>query len=153
MGMDPAFTTEPWSRSLDASDAAVVLETVSRLANTIRDVGEERGRSRIDLSREDLVVYAFSENEVKVGVPNGHWRALMRFLVERARSWFAHSEAGVRWLGPDARWSVWASRRLYRCILDEIPQVDFDAINHRALFLWVGRLLDLPFSSLIAQSR
>lgn len=153
MGMDPAFTTESRSRFPDAFDAAVVLDTVSRLTDIIRDVGEDRGRSRIDLPREDLVIYADSEDEVKAGVLNGNWRALMRFHVERALFWFAHSEAGVRWFGPDVRWSVWASRRLYRGILDVIPQVNFDAFNHRAFLLWVGRPLDLPFSSLIAQSR
>ena len=47
-------------------------------------------------------------------------RLLMRFQLERARDWFARSEAGVRWLSADARWPVWTSLRLYRGILDEI---------------------------------
>ena len=84
---------------------------------------------------------------------NDNWRALMRFQLERAREWFARSEAGVRWLAPDARWPVWASLRLYRGILDVIEQHQYDVFNKRAYVPKAGKLLDLPFSYLVAQVR
>ena len=87
------------------------------------------------------------------GTLNNSWRALMRFQLERARDWFACSEAGVRWLSADARWPVWASLRLYRGILDEIERVDYDVFNHRAYVAKVNKLLDLPRSFLLAQAR
>ena len=153
MGLDPAYTTAPWSEFPDTSDAAVALGIANQLTNILRDVGEDRGRGRIYLPQEDLARFAYSEEELMAGVLNDNWRALMRFQVERARAWFARSEAGVRWLGPDARWPVWASLRLYRGILDVIEQVDYDVFNHRAFVPRAGKLLDLPFSFLIAQSR
>jgi phytoene synthase len=77
----------------------------------------------------------------------------MRFQVERARAWFNRSEAGVRWLAPDARWPVWASLRLYRGILDVIEQHNYDVFNKRAYVPRAGKLLDLPLSYVIAQAR
>ena len=54
------------------------------------------------------------------GVINERWRELMRFQVQRARAWFRRSEAGIRWLGKDARWPVWMSLQLYQGILRAI---------------------------------
>lgn len=153
MGLDPAYTSAPWSESPDTSDAAVALGIANQLTNILRDVGEDRGRGRIYLPLEDLARFSYSEDELMAGVLNDNWRALMRFQVERARDWFARSEAGVRWLGPDARWPVWASLRLYRGILDVIERHDYDIFNHRAFVPRVEKLIDLPLSYMIAQSR
>ena len=153
MGLDPAYTTAPWSDVPDTSDAAVSLGIANQLTNILRDVGEDRARGRIYLPQEDLERFGYSEDQLMAGVVNDHWRALMRFQVERARDWFARSEAGVRWLSPDARWPVWASLRLYRGILDVIEQHHYDVFNHRAFVPQAGKLLDLPFSFVIAQAR
>ncbi len=153
MGLDPAYTSAPWSDAPDTSDAAVALGIANQLTNILRDVGEDRGRGRIYLPQEDLDRFGYSEQQLIAGVLNDSWRALMRFQVERARAWFARSEAGVRWLAPDARWPVWASLRLYRGILDVIEQFDYDVFNRRAFVPRAGKLLDLPFSFVIAQAR
>ncbi|MCS5706764.1 MAG: phytoene synthase [Cyanobacteriota bacterium] len=153
MGLDPAYTSAPWSDAPDTSDAAVALGIANQLTNILRDVGEDRGRGRIYLPQEDLDRFGYSEQQLIAGVLNDSWRALMRFQVERARTWFARSEAGVRWLAPDARWPVWASLRLYRGILDVIEQFDYDVFNRRAFVPRAGKLLDLPFSFVIAQAR
>ena len=95
----------------------------------------------------------YSEAELMDGVLNDNWRSLMRFQLQRARDWFARSEAGVRWLAPDARWPVWASLRLYRGILDVIETLDYDVFKHRAFVPTAGKFLDLPRSFVIAQAR
>ena len=153
MGLDRAYTTAPWSQRPDTSDAAVALGIANQLTNILRDVGEDRGRGRIYLPQEDLQRFNYSEDELLAGTLNDNWRALMRFQVQRAREWFARSEAGVRWLAPDARWPVWASLRLYRGILDAIERLNYDVFNHRAYVPKAGKLLDLPVSYLMAQSR
>ena len=48
---------------------------------------------------------------------------------------------------------MWTSLRLYRGILDQIERVDYDVFNHRAYVAKVNKLLDLPCSFLLAQSR
>ena len=153
MGLDPAYTTAPWSDRPDTSRSAVALGIANQLTNILRDVGEDRGRGRIYLPQEDLARFGYSEEQLLAGVVNDNWRALMRFQLERARMWFALSEAGVRWLAPDARWPVWASLRLYRGILDVIESHGYDVFNKRAYVPRAGKLIDLPFSYLVAQVR
>ncbi len=153
MGLDRAYTTAPWSAPPDTSEAAVALGIANQLTNILRDVGEDRGRGRIYLPQDELERFGYSEEHLLAGVVNDNWRALMRFQLQRAREWFARSEAGVRWLAPDARWPVWTSLRLYRGILDVIEQHDYDVFNRRAYVPRRGKLLDLPFSYLVAQAR
>ncbi len=153
MGLDPAYTSAPWSEPPDTSSAAVALGIANQLTNILRDVGEDRGRGRIYLPQEDLARFGYTEAELLAGTLNDNWRALMAFQLRRARQWFSRSEAGVRWLSADARWPVWASLRLYRGILDVIEQLDYDVFNHRAYVPRSLKLLDLPCSYLIAQAR
>jgi phytoene synthase len=153
MGVDPAYTSAPWSERPDTSEAAVALGIANQLTNILRDVGEDRARGRIYLPQEDLARFGYSEADLLAGTLNDSWRELMRFQLARARDWFARSEAGVRWLAPDARWPVWASLRLYRGILDVIEELDYDVFNHRAYVPTSGKFLDLPRSFVIAQAR
>jgi len=151
MGLDPAYTTAPWSERPDPTEAAVALGIANQLTNILRDVGEDRGRGRIYLPQEDLARFGYTEAQLQAGVVNDNWRALMAFQLQRARDWFARSEAGVRWLSADARWPVWTSLRLYRGILDVIERHDYDVFSHRAFVPTAGKLLDLPLSYVVAQ--
>jgi len=153
MGIDPAYTTAPWSDAPDTSEAAVALGIANQLTNILRDVGEDRGRGRIYLPLDELARFGVSEQQLMAGVVDDNWRRLMAFQLQRARDWFARSEAGVRWLAPDARWPVWASLRLYRGILDVIEQHGYDVFNKRAYVPTAGKLLDLPWSFVVAQVR
>lgn len=153
MGLDPAYTTAPWSEQPDPTEAAVALGIANQLTNILRDVGEDRGRGRIYLPQEDLRRFGYSEAELMAGTLNDNWRALMAFQLQRARAWFARSEAGVRWLSADARWPVWASLRLYRGILTVIERHNYDVFNKRAFVPRAGKLLDLPLSYIVAQAR
>ncbi len=152
MGLDPAYTTAPWSSSPDPSEAAIALGIANQLTNILRDVGEDRGRGRIYLPLEDLKRFSYSEEQLMAGVINSNWKELMQFQLKRAREWFAKSEAGVRWLSSDARWPVWTSLMLYRGILDSIEKLDYDVFNNRAYVNRWEKILNLPFSYLISQS-
>ena len=151
MGLDPAYTTAPWSERPDPTEAAVALGIANQLTNILRDVGEDRGRGRIYLPQEDLDRFDYSEANLLDGVINENWRALMAFQLRRAREWFARSEEGVRWLSADARWPVWTSLRMYRGILSVIEKQNYDVFNRRAFVPTAGKLLDLPLSFLVAQ--
>ena len=153
MGVDPAYTSAPWSAAPDTSDAAVALGIANQITNILRDVGEDRGRGRIYLPLDELARFGVSEDQLMAGVVDDNWRALMAFQLQRARAWFARSEAGVRLLAPDARWPVWASLRLYRGILDVIEHHGYDVFNKRAYVPTAGKLLDLPRSFVVAQVR
>ena len=153
MGIDPAYTTAPWSQAPDPSEAAIALGIANQLTNILRDVGEDRGRGRIYLPQEDLKRFNYSEADLMAGVVNSQWKELMSFQLQRAREWFAKSEAGVRWLSGDARWPVWTSLRLYRGILNAIERLDYDVFNNRAYVSRLAKIAELPLSYLISQTR
>jgi len=77
----------------------------------------------------------------------------MAFQLKRAREWFSCSEAGIRWLSPDARWPVWTSLRLYRGILNAIERHEYDVFNNRAYVNQWVKMLELPICYLIAQTK
>ncbi len=153
MGIDPAYTTAPWSEVPDSSEAAVALGIANQLTNILRDVGEDRGRGRIYIPQEDLKRFEYPESDLMAGVVNNQWKNLMAFQLGRAREWFAKSEAGVRWLSRDARWPVWTSLRLYRGILNAIERLDYDVFNNRAYVNQWTKLAEIPLSYLISQTR
>ncbi len=153
MGLDPAYTSAPWSSFPDPSDAAIALGIANQLTNILRDIGEDRGRGRIYLPQEDLKRFNYSESDLMAGKLNTNWKALMAFQLQRAREWFTRSEEGVRWLSSDARLPVWTSLRLYRGILDVIERLDYDVFNNRAYVnKWV-KILDIPISYFISRFR
>jgi phytoene synthase len=133
MGVDPAYTTAPWSERPDTSEAAVALGIANQLTNILRDVGEDRGRGRIYLPLDDLKQFNYSEAELLAGTLNDNWRALMAFQLERARYWFARSEAGVRWLAPDARWPAARDRRPAGARADAFRRLGQERPLHRFL--------------------
>ncbi len=153
MGLDPAYTTAPWSQAPDPSEAAIALGIANQLTNILRDVGEDRGRGRIYIPQEDLKRFDYSESELMAGVVNHQWKELMAFQLQRAREWFSKSEAGIRWLSGDARWPVWTSLRLYRGILNAIERLDYDVFNNRAYVSRLAKIAELPLSYLIAQTK
>nr|APP88096.1 phytoene synthase [Paulinella micropora] len=153
MGIDPAYTSSPWSHTPNTSEAAVALGIANQLTNILRDVGEDRNRGRIYIPQEDLARFNYTEDDLMAGLLNDNWRELMAFQLQRAREWFARSEAGVRWLAPDARWPVWTSLRLYRRILNGIENINYDVFTNRAFVPKIGKLMDLPWSYLVAQVR
>jgi ABC-type transport system involved in cytochrome bd biosynthesis fused ATPase/permease subunit len=63
MGVDPAYTSAPWSDPPDTSEAAVALGIANQLTNILRDVGEDRGRGRIYLPLDELERFGYSEEQ------------------------------------------------------------------------------------------
>ena len=153
MGIDESYTTAPWSDDADTTHAAVALGIANQLTNILRDVGEDRFRGRIYLPQDDLHRFSYTEDQLMEGVVNENWVELMRFQIARARDWFQRSEDGIRFLCADARWPVWTSLRLYRGILSAIEANGYDVFNKRAFVPRYRKILDLPVSLLLAQSR
>ena len=153
MGIDPAYTNAPWSKCPDPSQAAVALGIANQLTNILRDVGEDRSRGRIYLPQEDLQKFGYSEEDLIQGKINTQWKKLMAFQLKRAREWFSASEEGIRWLSADARWPVWTSLRLYRGILNSIERLDYDVFNNRAYVSQFMKMVELPISYLISQTK
>lgn len=126
-----------------AEPYAIKLGVALQLTNILRDVGEDAGRGRVYLPREDLERFDLQAEEILAGVQDRRFKALMRFQVERAHRLYDESWPGIALLPPDSRLAVAAASRVYRGILDKLAANDYDAYSKRAhltLREKVGRL-------------
>jgi phytoene synthase len=111
---------------------AMALGEAMQLTNFLRDVGEDARRGRIYLPLEDLARFDVTEDEIFSERVTEPFRNLMRFEIERTRTLYRRSEAGIDLLPPYSRKAVRLSQVLYSRILARIEQNEFDVFSRRA---------------------
>ena len=112
-----------------AKEPARALGLAFQLTNFLRDVGEDLGRSRVYLPREDLDRFGATPWPGKV---DDAWRELMAFEIARNRELYTQAQAGVAMLPPRSARCVATALKLYEQILDRIEARDYDVFSHRA---------------------
>lgn len=155
LGIDNSYRTAPWYRhqaEYIPQEEAIALGIANQLTNILRDVGEDVQRGRIYLPLEDLAAFNYTEEALFKGVIDDHWRALMRFQIDRARQYYNDAERGIRALNLDSRWPVWSALMLYQGILDVIEANDYDVFSKRAYVPTAQKMLYLPIAWLRAQA-
>lgn len=123
---------------------AIRLGTALQLTNILRDVGEDWRRGRVYLPQDELNAFGLSDEDIAAGEVTAKWRRFIQFQIERNRSLYAQSMAGVALLNPDGRFAIQAAADLYRGILDEIERNDYDVFSRRASVSKTGKLKRLP---------
>lgn len=130
----------------EASESALALGLALQLTNILRDVGEDRLRGRIYLPLEELRRFDYTPEDLMACVNDARYKALMRFQIARARSYFARAQAGIALLAPDARLPVQASLDMYSQILNVIEENDYDNFHRRAYISKRKKLATIPWS-------
>lgn len=124
-------------RSPQALEAAEKLGIGMQLTNILRDVGGDIAAGRIYLPLEDLERFDCSPTHLfqlyrdRRG-PDERFRALMRYEVARAHSYYVSGMSGIWLLPADCRLPILLAGRLYRRILTEIERKDYDVLRSRA---------------------
>ncbi|CAN1841694.1 Phytoene synthase 2, chloroplastic [Linum perenne] len=134
-------------------DGALYLGIGNQLTNILRDVGEDASRGRVYLPQDELAQFGVSERDVLSRKVTEGWREFMRAQITRARSYFNLAEEGASHLDDASRWPVWTALLVYREILDEIEENDYDNLNKRAYVGKAKKLLMLPLAYSRAQFR
>ena len=114
-----------------AKEYAVDLGLAMQLTNILRDVQEDAQRERIYIPLDEIASFGYSPEELRKGVVNDAFRALMRHQIARARRYF---ESGRRLLPlVPARASACPAILIavYSRILDRIESSDFDVFTTR----------------------
>jgi phytoene synthase len=112
---------------------ALALGTAMQLTNILRDVAEDFRMGRIYLPRAEMARFGVGEAQLAEGRVDEPFRALMRFQIDRARRYYAESEAGLPWLvGDSSRLTVRVMGRLYGGILGAIERQGLDVFQGRA---------------------
>jgi phytoene synthase len=102
-----------------------------QMTNILRDLGEDAARGRVYLPREDLERFGYDEDRLSRGDCDDRFRDLMRFQVERARSYYEEGAGLAPLLRPAGRAVFLVMLRTYRGLLDEIVRRDYDVFSSR----------------------
>jgi phytoene synthase len=118
----------------DRDEAKVHAEAAGiafQLTNILRDLAEDAARGRVYLPREDLDRFGYSEEQLRRGERDEHFRRLMRFEVERARSYYEAARPLAALLKPAGRAVYLVMVRTYRGLLEAIEKRDYDVFSGR----------------------
>ena len=102
-----------------------------QLTNILRDLAEDAARGRVYLPREDLERFGYSEEQLHRGERDDNFRRLMRFEVERARSYYEAARPLAGLLRPAGRAVYLVMARTYRGLLEAIEKRDYDVFSGR----------------------
>jgi phytoene synthase len=102
-----------------------------QLTNILRDIREDAERGRIYLPLEDMHRFKYTEDDLKNGVVNENFRALMRFEAERARFYYGEARKLLPLVKSESRPSLWVMMEVYGRIFDRMVESGFDVFQKR----------------------
>ena len=102
-----------------------------QLTNILRDIREDAERGRIYIPLEDLRRFEYTENDLRNGVVNENFLALMRFEAERTRFYYGEAGKLLSLVTSDGRPSLWAMMEVYCRIFNRIVESGFNVFQTR----------------------
>jgi len=113
-----------------AKQAARDLGIAFQLTNFWRDVGEDLNRGRLYVPVEDVDRFG-AEPAIQGRQVSPQWVALMRFEIERTRTYYASAERGIPLLPPTSARCITGALALYGGILTQIESAGYDVFSGR----------------------
>ena len=139
-----------------AEGYAIDMGIALQLTNILRDVREDAGRDRIYIPQDELAQFGYTEEDLKNHVINEQFRSLMKYQVDRAKSYYERSRPLFDMVELESRTCLRVLHEAYAAILDRIEQSGFDVYSQRiglsvseklliTARLWVGNVaLGIP---------
>lgn len=121
----------------EAKSRAEALGIAFQLTNILRDVQEDASLGRVYLPQEDLRRFGYSEEEIKKGLYDDRFRALMQFEYERAEEFYKKGRPLIPMLDPSGRTAIAILAHTYRGLLQKLHRRRFDVLRapiHLSLF-------------------
>ena len=131
-------------KSHEAVSYAIKLGVALQMTNILRDVGEDYRNGRLYLPREELVTYGIREEDIAEGRVTDAWRQFMRFQIDRTRTLYKESWAGVKMLEREGQLAIGAASTFYSGILDDIEKHDYNVFTRRASLSAWGKISRVP---------
>lgn len=120
---------------VEAEAPAAALGIAFQLTNFLRDVGEDLDRGRVYLPAAELAAFGVDRELLlwsrRTRRPDARVRRALAHLTAHTRAVYRRAEPGIAMLEPVSRACVACAFTLYRGILDEIEQADFDVLHRR----------------------
>ena len=107
------------------------LSTALQLTNVTRDVGDDLGRDRIYIPREELRRFGVTEEDLFARAQNDRVRKLIEFQIERAEGYFRAAEPLLKELEWDARFPTILMGGVYATVLGKLRKDPLVVIRER----------------------
>jgi phytoene synthase len=103
-----------------------------QLTNIIRDVHDDARSGRIYLPQDDMLRFGVKSDDLSAdGHPNDRVRALLAFEKARAQEYYESVRELAPLVDPVGRPVLWAIVGIYRALLDEIVEREYDVFSRR----------------------
>lgn len=119
------------SRKSQAEQYAEQCGIAFQLTNILRDVKEDALMDRVYLPQEDLARFGCDAEALRTGRLDAKLRDLLRFETERARDYYARAATLALLLPSPGRRAFQALFSIYRRLLEEIAERDYDVFTRR----------------------
>ncbi len=120
---------------------AVYLGKSMQLTNILRDIHEDFLMERIYLPQDERNYFDYNEEDLKNKVINERFIAMMKFNVERNKTFYELAAQGMPYLTNDgSRTTAVLMYKIYSGILKEIENYNYDIYSGRRYVSAVGKL-------------
>jgi 15-cis-phytoene synthase len=128
----------------EALPYAVKLGVALQMTNILRDVAEDWRVGRVYLPADELASFGLADDDLNAGSLDIRWRAFMKFQIDRNRRLYEEAIPGIALLNAEGRFAIGAAAELYRAILQDIEQHDYDVFTRRSHVPTLGKVSRLP---------
>lgn len=108
------------------------LSMALQLTNIIRDVGKDIEKNRIYIPIDEIKKFNYSENELLSKTINSNFISLMKFQVDRAKSYFEKAQNLIPLIQKDARFTTLVMAAVYLKVLELVEKNNYDVFNRFA---------------------
>lgn len=110
----------------NAFEYAEKLGVAMQLTNILRDLKEDKDRGKIYLSMSELNKYNVSEEDLFQEIFTENVKALVKATAEIAHRYYNEAQPGILLLDADSRFAIYAASRIYRGILYQLENNDYN---------------------------
>ena len=112
-----------------AEPLAEKLGIAFQLTNIIRDVKEDALLGRVYLPEEDVARFSVSPDILQSPSNTAEMRALLAFEADRARDFYQAADQLIPLLDEDSQPALWVLSTIYRHLLEEIADRNYDVFT------------------------
>ena len=115
-----------------------------QLTNILRDIKEDAANEQDLFAAGRFEKIGVSEHQIFEKVFDENFKNLMKFQIERARSFYQKGEKGIPLLEKDSRFTVLLASRIYAKILSKIEKQNYNVFVQRAHTTKKQKFFSLP---------
>jgi phytoene synthase len=121
---------------------AIDLGIAMQLTNILRDIKEDLDKGRIYLPKNEMERFRVTESQIAGQGTGRNFIELLKFQIERARTYYAQSMKGIKMIeSPNSRFVICTMKEIYSGILSVIERNSYDVFSKRAHVNTMGKLM------------